>query len=135
MATERGIRAWSLGAVTRDRLVQSTALIGVPFTIAQPTVVGTATYNIYQSNAPRRFVVYRVYGYMTGAGAATDTVVVDNGTNNITDTISVALLSDTDAFDAAQINDANNVIQKGGSLRIVTASGALCTVFMDCAWV
>ena len=129
-----GIRAWNLGRAYRDRLLQSTALVGVPFTIIQPTVAGTSTYRIYTSNAPKRFRVTRVYGYMTGAGAAADTVVVDDGTNNITNTISVALLSDTDAFDQAQINDLYNQVSKGGSLRVVTASDALVVLYIDCVW-
>ena len=32
-----GIRAYALGAAYRDRLLQSTALVGIPFTIVQPT--------------------------------------------------------------------------------------------------
>jgi hypothetical protein len=74
-------------------------------------------------------------GYMTGAGAATDSVVLKRGTDAITDTIDVSALSDKDLFECASIDDAYNEIGASHSLNLVTASGALCRVSVECEWV
>lgn len=130
-----GIRAHSLGPVYRERAISSTATIGIPFVLVQPTVAGTATYRIYDNNAPKRFRVIYATGVMTGAGAAADTVVLNDGTNSITDTVDLSTLGDTAVFDFADINDLYHQVSKGGSLRVVTASDALCIVYIHCIWV
>lgn len=130
-----GIRAFSLGPAHRGRLRSSTALYGIPFTIIQPCVAATSTYTIFSSDAPKRFRVFDVTGVMTGAGGALDTVVVNNGSNAITNTIDVSALADQDTFVAAKINDTNWQVNKNGSLSVVTVSGALCTIYINCVWI
>lgn len=129
-----GIRAHSIGPATRQSILDADSLIGVPFTIVVPTDTTNSTYTIYSSNAPKRFRVYGVSGVMTAAGAALDTVVVNNASSAITNTIDVSALQDTDTFVAAKVNDANWQVSKGGSLNVVTVSSALCTLYIHCVW-
>lgn len=75
--------------------------------------------------------VIRVLGFMTGAGGASDTIVVKNGSTAITDTIDVSALADKDVFEAAQIDDAQYNVKKGGSINVTTASGALAELFIE----
>ena len=129
-----GIAPYQYGPAVRERAVSSTALIGPSFVIAQPTVAGTATYRVFDNNAPKQFRVIYAWGVMTGAGAAADTVVINDGATAITNTADVSTLSDQDVFDFTQINDAEHTILKNGSLRVVTASDALCIVYIECMW-
>ena len=134
MARGIGIAGEALGVAVRQRLSSTTAIAGVPFVLVQPAIAGTATYRLYDANAPKRFRVIRVWGVMTGAGGAGDTVVVNDGANNITNVVSVAALADQDVWDAVQIDDAQHTVDKGGSLRVVTASDALSIVYIECIW-
>lgn len=129
-----GIRAFSLGPAYRDRIFDTDTLVGIPFVFVVPTDATNSTYNIYSSNCPKRLRVIYVHGTMTGAGAAGDTVVVRNNTTAITNTASVAALSDQDVFDMTTINDAQYQVNKGGSLNVVTASAALCELYIHCIW-
>ena len=103
--------------------------------IRVPTDSTNSTYNVYSSNSPRRLEVIYATGTMTGAGAAADTVVINNGSNAITDTLDVSSLADTDVFDFTKISDTYYRVNKGGSLSVVTASAALCVVYIHCMWV
>jgi hypothetical protein len=107
----------------------------VPFVLSVLTVAGTTEWKIYNNNCPRKMRVIKAWGYMTGAGGANDTVVVDDGTTAITDTADLSVFSDTDQFDFSQISDATNEIAKNGSLHVTTADDALCRVFVMCEWV
>lgn len=130
-----GIRAYSLGPAHRGRLRLSTGLYGIPFVIVVPCTASTSTYTLFSSDAPKRFRVFSVNGVMTGAGGALDTVVVNNGSSAITNTIDVSALQDQDTFVAAKINDANWQVNKNGSLNVVTVSGALATLYINCLWI
>ena len=130
-----GMRAYSLGVAWRDRLFVTDTTVGIPFVIRVPTDSTNSTYNVYSSNSPRRLEVIYATGTMTGAGAAADTVVINNGSNAITDTLDVSSLADTDVFDFTKISDTYYRVNKGGSLSVVTASAALCVVYIHCMWV
>ncbi len=60
---------------------------------------------------------------LKGAGVATTTLQVKNGTNAITDAMA-ASGSDQALVRAASINDAYNEIAAGGTLRVTSATGA-----------
>ena len=105
---------------------------GAPtFRLFKQTVAGTSSY-VVVANAAFKFRVVGVTGIMTGAGGASDTVKVTDGTNDITDTINVATLADKSVFSAATIDDAYWNISVGGDLKVETASGALAYVIIEC---
>lgn len=60
---------------------------------------------------------------LRGAGVATTTLQLKNGTNAITDAMA-ASGSDTDLVRAAKIDDAYHEIAAGGTLRVTSATGA-----------
>lgn len=122
----------SVGINTRQ-LGPHSAYFGAPvFVLEQATVAATATYKVFDKNAPSRFRIINVWGIMTGEGGVSDTVKITDGTNNITNDANVSALADTDVFDFAKIDDLYYQINKGGSLYVVTASGALCNVYIMC---
>ena len=94
----------------------------------------TTTLGPEQLEFPIRVIL--AWGIMTGAGAASDSVVlnkVSGGTTSaITNTADVSAFSDTDQFDFSQINDANYRATKGDKLSVTTVSGALCQVYALC---
>jgi len=91
-------------------------------------------FKIFDSDAPAKFRVLDMFGYMTGAGATSDTVKLTDGSSDIVTAVDVSAYSDKDIIRAAAIDDAKNEIAAGGSLHVVTASGALCKVFVLCEW-
>ncbi len=91
-------------------------------------------FKVFDSDAPAKFRVLDMWGYMTGAGAASDTVKLTDGSSDIVTAIAVNAASDKDVIRAAEIDHAKNEISAGGSLHVVTASGALCKVFILCEW-
>lgn len=91
-------------------------------------------FKIFDSDAPAKFRVLDMFGYMTGAGASSDTVKLTDGSDDIVTAVDVSSASDKDVIRAAVIDDAKNEISAGGSLHVVTASGALCKVFILCEW-
>ena len=106
----------------------------VPFVIAIQTVAATATYNIFTSNCPSGLKVIDYYAIATGgAGAASDTAVVDDGTTAIGTTLDMNI-ADTTIARTLVLNDATQGIARGGSLRVVTASAAVCLVYITCVW-
>ena len=105
---------------------------GVQGVVTKQTVAGTSSYQLFPGGATYPLRVTRVRGIMTGAGASSDTVVVNNHAGSaICNTIDVSALSDTDSFEEAQINDANWDIERGQNLTLVTASGALAYVIVE----
>lgn len=104
-------------------------MLGVPFIAHFKSVAGTNDKTItIPKNLPCKVV--NVWGYMTGAGGAGDTVQLLNGTNAITPAKDVSGLSDKDYFTFASIDDAYNIIASEGTLKLTTASDALCEVFV-----
>lgn len=105
---------------------------GVTGYVTQQTVAGTSSYQLFPGGAPYALKVVRVRGIMTGAGASSDSVVINNHAGSaICNTIDVSALSDTDTFEEAQINDARWDIERGQNLTLVTASDALAYVMVE----
>ena len=134
----RGILPRHLGPISDNRVNSGESTHGISATVRFVAVAGDSTYN-WVNDTPFTFLVTRAYGYMTGAGAASDTAVlqrVRTGTTTaITNTADVSVMSDTDQWDFGQINDAANSVASGDTLRLTTASGALTNVFAEGFWV
>lgn len=76
---------------------------------------GSSTKNVTVDSKIR---VIDAWCVLNGAGAASDTVTVQETGNAITDAMDVSG-SDTDIVRAGQIDDANHEIDAGGTLRVV----------------
>lgn len=87
-----------------------------------------ANLTIFDADAPIAFRVIDVWAIGT-PGAASDTVKVTDGTNDITDAIAVtaALIAR-----ASTIDDAYWEIAAGGTLKLVVASALDATVYIMC---
>ena len=104
---------------------------GAPSSVAKVTcVAGTSSYTPFPG-WDNRVEVVRVFGYMTGAGASSDTVKVTDGTNDVTDTVDLSSLSDTDVFEVGQMDDAYVTVEKASSITVTTASDATCVLFVE----
>ena len=107
---------------------------GLAFWLGKRTVAGTATYQLFPNGNPfpRSVRVMGMMGIMTGAGAAADTVQLqDKDSNAITEAVDVSALSDQDKWDCSVVNDAYYEIKPGDNLKIATASGALSEVWVQ----
>jgi hypothetical protein len=129
-----GIPARALGKTENSRDAGSDGSLGVPFLVTATTVAATAAYTLIES-APKKFRVVDWWVVMTGAGAASDTVKLTDGTNDITDAVDLSSAGDTDRVAGGEIDDAYHELDKGDSLKVATASGATCIVYALCAWV
>jgi hypothetical protein len=129
-----GIAARSLGTASSKRGAGPNGTLGVPFVAFCQTVTGTTAYTLI-SAAEKKFRVINAWLIMTAAGGASDTVVLSNGSTAITDTADVSLLADKDLMDFTSFNDASYAVAAGGSLKVTTASDALCQVYALCMWV
>lgn len=99
---------------------------------AKQTVAGTTTYTLFNhANQNFNFRVVNAWVVMTGAGGAGDTVKLTDGTNDITNTMSVAAAADKDVLSFSTLDDAYHTIGKGDKLQVVTASDALCLVYVE----
>ena len=92
-----------------------TAATGSPF-----TVVDSAEF-------PFEVIDAWVVPYAAAAGG---TALVANGSNAITDAMTAAVDGDVDR--AATMDDAYTTIDKGGSLKVVTANSATADVYILC---
>lgn len=132
-----GIRPNSLGPETNVAVNGSSFRDGVPFIMNVQTATGTTTYS-WKNDKGRSLAVVWLTGYMTGAGGGGDTVVVNRvrgaTTAAITDTIDVSGKADKAGFECGSIDDATNTIADGDTLQVVTASNALCRLWIDCVW-
>ncbi len=132
-----GIKPRALGPMDNKRVNGGTAEFGIPFTMRFISNTTDSTYD-WVNDQNMSMLVTRCYGYMTAAGAASDTAVVQQisggTTTAITDTADLSTMSDTDQFDFSQINDAANLIAHGDTLRLTTASAAQCNVFVEGFW-
>ena len=105
----------------------------VPFKVAYTTIAGTSTYQVFPNGSPFGKVrVIGMSGIMSGAGAAADTVQLQDGSSNaITEAVDVSALSAGDKWDASQVSRTYYEIQKGDNLKIATVSGALSEVWVE----
>lgn len=71
-----------------------------------------------------------IWFLMTGAGTASDTVKVTDGTNDICTAVDVSAKADKALFLPADIDDARRDIAAGTELHAVGAGGATCDVFV-----
>lgn len=99
------------------------------FIVEVLTVAGTSSYKPFDGDNPAKFRVIDVWAYSALAGAA-DTVKVTDGTTDITDALDMS--GDKDVKRATTIDDSVNEIAFDGTLEVVTASGAVCRVFILC---
>ena len=114
----------SLSNVNADELDSvGDGTYGVTFVIRKTLSNQAAAVNIYNSNAPFKFRILDAWSVATSADGGT--WKLDDGTNDITNAVSVAA-SDTDVDRVSSIDDAYYEIAANGSLRIVPdAGGAL----------
>jgi hypothetical protein len=113
-------------AVDDTTLVLQEAPLGGTF------VLEAGVGKIYDANAPFKFKVLAIFGYMTGAGAAGDTIKLTNGTSDICAAVDVSAKADTDFFVAAKLDDAKYQIAKDGTLEVVVASDASAKLVILC---
>lgn len=126
--------AGSGGGITPDQLSQHRgALGGSTFKVLKSTNATDSTYQLFPNGSPYDCVrVLGMRGIMTGAGAALDTVQLQDGSSHaITEAVNVSALSDKDVWDASVIDDAYYTIYKGDNLKVVTESGALSLVSVE----
>tara|TARA_R100000152_G_scaffold20642_2_gene15039 strand:+ start:4052 stop:4471 length:420 start_codon:yes stop_codon:yes gene_type:complete len=72
----------------------------------------------------RKFTVVDAHAILIGAdGTTSDTYQVFNGSNAITDVVSIASADDRDIVRAGEINDANMEIAAGGTLKVTATDG------------
>lgn len=131
MGNRPGISPGQLAAENNVGMVNG--YMSVPFLLSVQTVTGTTDYDLFNP-VERPFRIIQAWGVMTGAGAASDTVVVQNGSTAITDTADLSVFSDKDAFSFSQLDDAQWELDKGDVLQLTTASDALCKVYLLCEW-
>jgi len=129
----RGIAARTLGPLLEDRGCTTSAKMAVPWVVEVTCVAATSAYTLVES-LPYDCRIIRAWGIMTGAGAASDTVKVTDGTNDISDTVDLSSAGDTDLFDVGELDDAYTDIAKGGKIAVTTASGALCRIYVMGVW-
>ena len=132
MADKRGINPYALGRAG------NTAYGAIPFmqvvTIASTDTAAVKAFG--NTPVPFQMRVVRAFGYMTQAGSASDTVVVQRvrsgTTTSITNTADLSVMSDTDQFDFGQIDNAANVLNKGDTLQVTPAGGTGCVIYIEC---
>lgn len=112
----------------------------VPFLLEVKTVADATVFYpkgfAAGSGSHQSFRIAAAFGVMTGAGDVGDTVklvrVASGSAVDITDTLSVAALGDKATFVFTSFDDGQNLILEGDLLRVVTASDALCNVYIMC---
>lgn len=100
---------------------------GAALLMVRGQVSSGANATIFNANAPYKFRVIDAWSINESANGGT--WKVDDGTNDITDTVTVGA-SDTDIDRATQVNDANSTISTNGTLRIVATGSLDATIFV-----
>lgn len=127
--TISNVNADELQAVTEPSAGDaSDSVYGVPSTIRVYISNQNAAVNVFNSNAPFKFVVLDAWS--TNASADGGTWKLDNGTNDICAAVTVAA-SDTDIDRIADLDDAYATIASGGSLRVVPDAGGALDCYIN----
>ena len=129
-----GARALTLNGLSDERSLSSDASAGIPFVIEVQTEASKTTYRVWDKSCPKACRILDVWGIMTGAGAALDTIKVTDGTSDITNTVDLSAQSDTARFGVGTVDDGYADIAEGGSLQVVTASDALVRLYIMGVW-
>lgn len=129
-----GVRATTLHRKSAEWGVTSEATMGIPWVVEVQTTASDTSKSVWDGSCPRNCRILDAWGIMTGAGAALDTVKLTDGTNDISDTVDLSSAGDTDRFTVGELDDAYTDISEGGSLKVVTASDALCRVYIMGMW-
>lgn len=102
-------------------VAESNVIGGLPLTFMIPITAGAlGNTDVVMTHKVRILDAYLV---LRGAGVATTTLQIFNGTDAITDAMA-ASGSDTDIVRAAAIDDAHYEIDAAGILRVTSATGA-----------
>jgi len=111
-------------------LAKLNAAVGaIPF-VLEAAIVAGATVAIHTADAPFKYRVIDVWSVATSADGGT--WKISDGTNDITDTVTVAA-SDKDVDRVLQIDDAYHEIASGGSLSVVGDGATLdAIVYIKC---
>ena len=104
-------------------------ILGAPFLICASG--NSATQVIFNAESPKLRVLDVWAKAVGGAGGASDTALVDDGTTAITDAIDMNV-ADNVIVRAATIDDAKEDIAENGTLRVIRASAAVCDVYILC---
>jgi hypothetical protein len=129
--------------VTADQVASASVAGGfvpVVYTIATSASVnskslfGQGASATYDGQAPMNLRVIDWWVVMTGAGAVGDTVqLTDQAGNAISSAVDVSAAGDNDIVSGGEVADAYADITKWtGDILVVTASDALCRVYVMC---
>jgi|GEM_PF-4345701 len=111
----------ALDGANAEEVAESNVIGGIPLTFMIPIAAGAlADTDITMTHKVRVLDAYLV---LRGAGVATTTLQVKNGTSAITDAMA-ASGSDKALVRAATIDDAAYEIAAAGTLRVTSATGA-----------
>ncbi len=103
---------------------------GAPVSVVNVScVAGTSSYKPFLGWQDKVRILW-VHGVMTGAGAASDTVKVGDGTNDITDTVDLSALTDKDVFEVGTYDDAYYTVTEAEDITVTTASDATCELYI-----
>lgn len=112
------------GAVVPPPVADDNLVAGVPV-VHRLSIADQATGNVDYVVANKIRVIDAWCVKEAADGHATeDTITVQNGANAITDAMAIGANNDTSITRAATINDANQEIAAGGTLRISVVKGA-----------
>lgn len=103
-----------------------TPVQGMPFVLKS---TGTASETIFDAASPAMEII-DCWGVMTGAGGASDTFKLTDGTNDITDAVDLSSAGDTDRLSVGEIDDAYSTLAEGDTLTVARASSAPVDVYI-----
>lgn len=131
MATGLSGRNMGILIPTTTTRHQDANSLGAPSFILSATARASDSSLTLVENSPFAFRIIRAWVVMNAAGAASDTAKLTNAGTDITNTMDVSTLADTDVADFVRITDAQWRVAKGADLKLVTASGARVDCFVE----
>jgi hypothetical protein len=108
--------------------------IATEASVTSKTLFGQGATASVTGHAPDNLRVINWWVVMTGAGGGGDTVQLTDGSGNaISSAVDVSAAGDNDIVSGGEVYDAYSDIPKySGDIRVVTASDALCRVYVMC---